>query len=181
MQSTILLKSISLIACLLISIIGYGQQELYSQNSCREFEIYKVALKEMAATYKDTLVVDIGNVRGPFLLGDIKAVSDFSEDQLENILAVLSKDWDWTKCSGIAELLRELSQQSPPAIKDTYYKITCSQPVFVSDNKAILIFSFSTRSKSREGGKAVGADVLDTYVLEDLKWKRVDRQALSMY
>ena len=181
MQSTIISKSISLIAYLLLSIIAYGQQEPYSQSSCREYEIYKVAFEDMAANYKDTLVVEINNVRGPFLLGDIKAVSDFSEGQLEHIHEVLSKDWEWRECSGITELLRDLSEQSPPAIKDTYYKITCSQPVFVSDSIAVLIFSFSTQRKSREGGKAMGADVLDTYVLDNLKWKRADRQALSMY
>lgn len=149
-------------------------------QSCKEYEIYQVAFEDLALNYKDTLVIDIRNDRVPLLINDIKKVSNLSEAQLEHVVEIVSRDWDWTQCPKIQDLLQDVRSNSPSPIGETYYKITCSQPIFVSETKALLIFSFSTNDHNNEEGKAIGADALDIYVLDDLKWKRVDRKALSL-
>lgn len=155
-------------------LIGFGQNQ-----SCSELDIYKVALEDLAANYKDTLVIEISNKRGAFLIGDIGKGIDVSEEQLKQIDSTLSQSWGKKDCAGMETLLKNIHTSSPRAIKDTYYKIICSQPVFLNEEKAVLLFSFYLKQKSGGGGKPIGADVLDTYVLDEIRWIRTNRQALS--
>ena len=172
----LLTDTLFLVFLLLPAFHGFAQYQ-----PCRELEIYKVALEDLAANYKDTLVIEITNKRGPFLIDDIAKGMDASEVQLKQIDSTLSQSWGREDCSGMETLLKDIHARSPRALKDTYYKIICSQPVFLNEKKAVLLFSFYLKQKSGGGGKPIGADVLDTYVLDQMRWKRTDRQALSFY
>ncbi|MBC2838149.1 hypothetical protein [Robiginitalea sp. SC105] len=158
----------------MLGTVGHAQTP-----PCKEYAIYKVAFEQLAESYQDTLVIDIKNDRGAFLIPDIAQATEFSESQIGQIDSVLSRPWDASACGGVTDLLKEAHANSPGAIRDTYYRITCSRPVFLSGELAILVFSFTEQNKNNDGGEAVGADALDTYVLEGVQWKRISRQPLS--
>lgn len=172
----LLADTLFLVFLLLPAFHGFAQYQ-----PCRELDIYKVAFEDLAANYKDTLVIEIKNQRGAFLIDDIGKGMDATETQLKQIDSTLSQSWGRERCAGIEALLKDIHARSPRALKDTYYKIICSQPIFLNEKKAVLLFSFYLKQKSGDGGKPIGADVLDTYVLDEIRWKRTNRQALSFY
>jgi hypothetical protein len=170
------IRSISLFFMLLFGSYLQGQIE-----PCKESEIYKVAFQDLLENYQDTLVVQIRNGGSSFLVEDINQVSALTESQLNQVKKVLSSPWDGTSCPDIPDLLEMVNSDNRRALKDSYKTITCSQPIFISESKALLVFSFATRNKNSQGRKAIGAAVLDTYILENMKWIRENRQALSWY
>ena len=170
------IRSISLFFMVLFGPYLQGQID-----SCKESEIYKVAFQDLLENYQDTLVVQIRNGGSTFLIEDINQVSTLTESQLSQVKKVMSSPWDGTSCPDIPDLLKMVNTDNRRALKDSYKIITCSQPIFISESKALLVFSFATRNKNSQGGKAIGADVLDTYILVDMKWIRENRQALSFH
>ncbi|WP_350289740.1 hypothetical protein [uncultured Croceitalea sp.] len=74
-------------------------------------------------------------------------------------------------------------KRTSPLCKEngSYPKRYYSRPFYVSETKAILFLSFSSKNKKYKGGKAVGADIVMVYKKVDKTWHFIEQKMLSMY
>ena len=56
-----------------------------------------------------------------------------------------------------------------------------SKPIFIESGKAVLIFSSAIKNKKNIGGKAIGNDILEVFVLKEGHWEIMDHKRLSAY
>ncbi len=154
---------------------------LAQANPCKEFSIYEKALDIFLESSKDTIVLEIRNDFSEIRMEDIKAATDFTNDEIDLIRTKLSHYWDYHSCIKISGLLSMIQKRSPHSKNKTYTLRSYSQPVFLNENKAVLFLSFAVRSKVYAGGKAFGNDILEIYEQNDGIWKRTGREILSVY
>lgn len=166
----------SILILLLVGYLSYGQT-----NPCKEYSIYEKAFDVFFESSKDTIAIEIKNDFSEIKIADIKAVTDFTNDEIDLIRTKLSHNWDYHSCIKISDLLSKIQERSPLSKDKTFTLRYYSQPVFLNVNKAVLFLSFSVRSKVNVGGKAIGNDILEIYERNDGIWKRTGRETLSVY
>lgn len=166
----------SLLIFLLVGYLSHGQA-----NPCREYSIYEKAFDVFLEASKDTIAIEIRNDFSEIKMTDIKAITDFTNDEIDLIRTKLSHNWDYHSCIKISNLLSKIQKRSPLSKDKTYTLRYYSQPVFLNVNKAILFLSFAVKSKVYVGGKAFGNDILEIYERIDGIWKRTSRETLSVY
>lgn len=166
----------SILVLILITNLSYGQAK-----RCKEFSILEKALNTLLESSKDTVVIKISNALSAFTISDIKAVTDFTDDEIDLIKTKLSNKWDYHLCNEISDLIIQIQEKSPLSNNKTYTLRNYSQPIFLNENKAVLLLSFAVKSKVYLGGKAIGSEILEIYEQNDGIWKRTGREILSVY
>ena len=166
----------SILVLILITNLSYGQA-----TPCKEFSILEKALNTLLESSKDTVVIKISNALLAFTISDIKAVTDFTDDEIDLIKTKLSNKWDYHLCNEISDLIIQIQEKSPLSKNKTYTLRNYSQPIFLNENKAVLLLSFAVKSKVYLGGKAIGSEILEIYEQNDGIWKRTGREILSVY
>jgi hypothetical protein len=165
----------SILVLILITNLSFGQAQ-----QCNEFSVLEKALNILLQSTKDTVVIEFSNALSAFTMSDIKAVTDFTDYEIDLIKTKLSNKWDYHLCTDISDLIIQFQVKSPLSKNKTYTLRNYSQPIFLNENKAVLLLSFAVKSKVYIGGKAIGSEILEIYERKGGKWKRTARKALSV-
>lgn len=153
----------------------------YSQSSnCVDYLIYEEAFQKLQQNNKDTLAIEVGNVPDEYTLNDLKLTRFLSTKEIEKI--ELASEAVFEQCEKLKTLLDNLKRTSPLCKDDgSYMKRYYSRPFYVSETKAILFLSFSSKNKKYNGGKRTGADVVVVYKRVGEDWRFYEQKILSMF
>ena len=167
--------------CFWLGLFLVAFEYSYSQSSnCDDYLIYKEAFQKLQQNNKDTLVIEVGYSPNEFTLKDLKSTDFLTTKEIRKVELV--SEIMFEQCEKLKTLLNNLERTSPLCKDDgSYMKRYYSRPFYVSETKAILFLSFSSKNKKYSGGKKTGADIIAVYKRVGEDWHFHEQKMLSVF